>query len=357
MKILDWYILKKFLTAYVFIVMVLLAVVTIINITERNEDLIKNQVGLVPAALYYLDYIPYIASMIWPITVFISVVFITSQMAQHTEIVAMLSSGISFRRIMRPYLYGAAIISLVSFYFGGWVIPDSNKDRVAFERAYFQRPYTFTDRDIHMKVGPESYMYLQSFNNHAKVGYRFTLETIDSNRVESRLTAQRLEWQPDSGIWKMKNWSLRKFDGKEEVYTAGTERDTLLRISPEDFDSDKDEFETLTMNELNDLIDELELRGADNIQVYEVEKYVRFASPFAAFILTFIGLTVAARKSRGGSGFQIALGFLLAFIYIIFYLLSRTSAQAGSIDPMIAVWIPNVIFTIVGLGLYKTLPR
>lgn len=357
MRIVDWYILKKFLRAYIFVIFVIELVVVIINITEMNENFIQHKLGFQEIAGYYLNYIPYIASMISPITVFIAVIFITSQLAQHTEIIAILSSGISFRRMMRPYFIGAFIIAAVSFYFAGWVIPDSNKERVAFELQYFKGPYTNTDRDIHMKVGPNSYLYMQNYNNHANVGYRFTLETIEGIEVKERVEAQRIEWKKETNSWNMKNWSRRTFNGTDEIYTAGSDMDTVLRIHPKDFESDYGRFETLTMDELNDYIDELELRGADDIIVYEIEKYIRFTSPFAAFVLTFIGLTVSARKARGGAGFQIALGFLLAFIYIIFFIFSRTTAEAGGMNPILAVWLPNIIFTLIGLFLYKTVPR
>lgn len=357
MKIIDWYILKKFLRAYIFVIFIIELVVVIINFTEMNENFLRNKLGAAEIAGYYLNYVPYIASMISPITVFIAVIFITSQLAQHTEIIAILSNGISFRRMMRPYFMGAFIIAIASFYFAGWVIPNSNKERVAFELQYFKGPYTNTDRDIHMKVGPISYLYMQNYNNHSNVGYRFTIETIEDSEVKDRIVAQRLEWQQETESWNLKNWNRRKFSGSDEIYSSGANLDTVLRIHPKDFESDYSRFETLTIKELNEYIDELKLRGADDIIVYETEKIIRFTSPFAAFVLAFIGLTVSARKARGGAGFQIALGFLLAFIYIIFFIFSRTTAEAGSMNPILAIWMPNIIFTLIGLVLYKTVPR
>ena len=357
MKTLDWYILKKFLLAYLFVVAVIQAVVVIINITDQNENFIKHELSVLEIAGYYVDYVPYIASMISPITIFISVVFITSQLAQHTEIIAMLSSGISFMRLLRPYFLGALIIALISFYFGGWVIPNSNKDRVAFELKYFKGAYTNTDRDIHMKVGPKTYLYMQSYNNHSNIGYRFTLETIDSLRVLDRLTSRHIKWQEKTQNWRLSDWNLRKFDGVQEIYTVGKEMDTTLRIRPKDFESDYNRFETLSIPELNSYISELEMRGADDIIVYLIERYIRFSAPFAAFVLTFIGVMVAARKVRGGAGLQIAIGFSLAFIYIIFYLFSRTSAESGGLNPLLAVWIPNIVFFFIGILLYRTVPR
>lgn len=357
MKTLDWYILKKFLLAYLFVVAIIEAVVVIINITDQNENFIKHELSVAEIAGYYVDYVPYIAAMISPITIFISVVFITSQLAQHTEIIAMLSSGISFRRLMRPYFLGALIIATVSFYFGGWVIPNSNKDRVAFELKYFKGAYTNTDRDMHIKVGPKSYLYMQSYNNHSNIGYRFTMETIDSLKVLERLTARHIKWQEKTQNWRLSDWTRRKFDGTREIYSVGKEMDTTLRISPKDFASDYNRFETLSLNELSSYISELEMRGADDIIVYKIERYLRITSPFAAFVLTFIGVMVAARKVRGGAGLQIAIGFSLAFIYIIFYLFSRTTAENGGLNPLLAVWIPNIVFFFIGILLYRTVPR
>ena len=357
MKILDWYILKKFLKSYLFVVFVIELVVVIIHVTEQNENFIKHELSFAQIAGYYLDYVPYIAGMITPITIFITVVFMTSQLAQHSEIIAMLSSGVSFQRLMRPYMIGALIIAILAFYLGGWVIPNGNKDRVAFELQYIKGAYHFTERNIHIKIAPTTLLYLQSYNVGNDVGYKPTLETIVDGVLVEKLEATRMEWQEETEKWRLRTWKKRVINDMEEVFTSGKMLDTTLRIHPKDFASDYSRFETLTMNELYDYIDELKMRGADDIEVYEIEKYIRYTSPFAALILTFIGLGVSARKARGGAGFQIALGFLLAFIYIIFFIFSRTSAEAGSITPIIAIWIPNIIFTTIGLIIYQTVPR
>ncbi len=357
MKILDWYILKKFLKSYLFVVFVIQLVVVIIHITENNENYINHELSFSQIMGFYMDYIPYVANMITPITVFITVVFMTSQLAQHSEIIAILSSGVSFTRLMVPYMMGALIIAITSFYFGGWIIPDGNKDRVAFEMQYIKGAYHFTDRNIHIKIGPNTLLYLQSYNVSNNVGYKPTLETIEDEILIDKLQASRLEWQPETKKWRLRNWKKREIKGMEEIFTHGKSMDTTLRINPKDFANDYSRFETFTLDELYVYIDELKLRGADDLEVYEIEKYIRFTAPFAALILTFIGIGVSARKARGGSGFQIALGFLLAFIYIIFFIFSRTSAEAGSIQPIIAIWIPNIIFTVIGLLIYRTVPR
>ena len=254
-------------------------------------------------------------------------------------------------------MMGAIIVALISFYFGGWVIPNGNKDRVAFELQYIKTAYYNTDRNIHIKIAPSTLLYLQSYNVTNNVGYKPTLETIEDGVLIDKLEASRMEWRHDTEKWRLRNWKKREIKGMQEIFTYGDMLDTTLRINPKDFASDYSRFETLTMNELYDYINELKMRGADDIEVYEIEKYIRYTSPFAALILTFIGLGVSARKARGGAGFQIALGFLLAFIYIIFFIFSRTSAEAGSIAPIVAIWIPNIVFTVIGVIIYQTVPR
>jgi lipopolysaccharide export system permease protein len=356
-KIIDTYIFKKFLSAFFFVVGILISVVCIIHYTDRSEKFIENQITFVETLNYYLDYAPYIANQITPLTIFIAAVFVTSQLATHTEIIAMLSSGISFRRIMVPYMAGAILIGLLSFYISGWVIPNSNKDRIAFEMKYFEKSYYYAERDIHIKIGPQSYLYLGSYNNNNETGYKLTLETIKGTKLKQKLTARRMEWQEEEKKWKLKNWSLHEFDSIQENYTYGSEMDTTLMIHPKDFSSDYMLFEALTMEELYNKIGDLRSRGADDVVMYEIESYVRFASPFAVIILTFIALIVSARKTRGGQGFQIALGFLIAFIFIIFFIFSRSLAESGAVNPAVAVWIPNIIFGSLGLLLYRTVPR
>ncbi len=356
-RIVDKFIITKFLSAYFFVMAILLTVIGVIQITEKNQQILENNLSFGEVALYMLDFFPYIGNMITPITTFIAVVYVTAKMAGHSEIIALLSNGISFHRLMRSYLIGALIIAAVNFVFTGWIIPNSNKDRIAFEIQYFEKPYHFSDRDIHIKVAPNSYFYLQQYNNQSQVGYKFTLETIEDHELLAKLSSQRIEWNADSQHWELRRWELRKFDGMEEYYDNGDYLDTTLNISPKDFDNDWRLFETLTINELNQHIELLKSRGADDVIVYEVEKYVRYTSPLTVLLLTFIGLFVSARKARGGTGFQIALGFLISFIYILFFWFSKTLAETGGMPPLIAIWVPNIVFTGVGFLLYRTVPR
>ncbi len=357
MKILDLYILKKFLGTFFFVVLLLVSVVSVIDYTEKNDDFLEHQLNAVQILSYYVNFIPYVASLITPITVFIAVVFVTSKLAGNTEIIAILSSGVSFRRLMVPYMIGALFIAAISFWLNGWVIPNANKARIAFEIKYVKSPFFNDERNIHMKISPEGYAYMESYNNNADVGYRFTLEKIDGNRMMEKLSARKIEWDSTAARWKLKNWTRHTFDGMKESINTGTELDTTLNIHPKDFGSTYGMYETLTLPELNKHVEVLRERGANDIPLYQVEKYIRYMSPFTALILTFIGVIMSARKARGGSGFQIALGFGIAFLFIIFFIFARSIAEANTVNPIIAVWVPNIIFTGVGLVLYKFVPR
>jgi lipopolysaccharide export system permease protein len=278
-------------------------------------------------------------------------------MAGHTEIIAILSSGISFKRMMAPFMAGACIIAALSFWVTGYILPNANKKRVAFEIAYVKSPYRNTERNIHLKIGPQSYAYMESYNNENDIGYRFTLENISDNTLNAKLEARRIEWNQELEKWRLKEWQLREFEGMKERVTQGVELDTTLAMLPKDFGSTYHLQETFTLPELKSYIAELKARGADNIIVYEIEKYIRYMTPFAALILTFIGLIMSSRKSRGGSGLMIAVGFLLMFLYIVLFVFAKSIAEAKSMPPLLAVWVPNILFTCIGLVLYRTVPR
>ncbi|MDN4166553.1 LptF/LptG family permease [Cytophagales bacterium LB-30] len=357
MKILDRYILKKFLTTFIYVVLMLVAIIIVIDITEKNDKYLRHGLALGEILNYYAAFIPFITNLITPITVFIATVFVTSKLAAHTEIIAMLSGGVSFRRLMVPYLIGASIIAVCYFYLNSYVIPDANKTRIVFENTYLSKPFYFDERNIHIKVAPNSYVFMESYNNKRDVGYKFSIETIEGLDLKEKLTAKKIEWDTAVSKWKITDWNRRRFDGLKEIVSSGQSLDTALSITPADFGNTKGLHEALTLTELNEYMDELRSRGADNVNIYQIEEYIRYMAPFSVIILTLIGLIVSARKARGGTGFQIALGFVIAFVFIIFFILSRAIAESNSMNPILAVWIPNIVFSLVGVLLYKTVPR
>ncbi|RAU83574.1 LptF/LptG family permease [Pontibacter arcticus] len=358
MKLLDKYILKKFLTTFVFVVLILVAVILVIDFTEKNDDFIKHNIAVSEIIFdYYFNLIPYYVNILSPITVFIATVFVTAKLASHTEIVAILSSGVSFRRLLVPYLIGSSLIAIVIFGLIGWVIPNANKVSVAFQVKYVKGPFVFDGRNVHMKIAPNTFAYMESYNNSAHVGYSFAIETIEGTTLKSKFTSPSVTWDPKKEKWHVDSYVLRTFDGEKETITKGGALDTTLNLRPKDFESTYKLEQTLTLNELNDFIQEKKDRGADDIEVYLIEKYERFSYPFAIIILTIIGVIVSARKARGGVGIQIALGFFLAFVFIIFVITSRSLAQVGDIPPQVAAWIPSIVFTGIGFLLYRYVPR
>ncbi|UJP65513.1 LptF/LptG family permease [Mongoliitalea daihaiensis] len=357
MKLLDKLIIKDFLKTYFFVVMMLILVVLVLDFTEKNDKFIRNQVPASEILIYLGNYGLYLNNLLTPITVFIAVIFITSKMAGRTEIVAILSSGTSFIRMLVPYFIAASLIGAASFLLNGWVLPGATAGVTEFKSRWLDEDKFFTQSNIHIKVAPDAYAYISRYYTSGNSGYNFTLEQIRDGQLIAKLSGDRIVWDTAINSWSVKNWKLRVLREDGEDYTKGESLDTLLSITPNDFDLPTNHHETLKLPDLTRQIQILEDRGADNVNYYIIERYVRYMSPFAAIILTFIGVIVSSRKTRGGSGFQIALGFLLAFIYIILFLLSRTFAEAGTSQPLLAIWIPNIIFALTGLALYKTVPR
>ena len=359
MKILDWYIIRKFLTAFFFTVMVLVSVICVIDFTEKNDEFIQHKLSFSKIIFgYYIYLFPYFANLLSPITVFIAVVFVTAQLAARTEIVAILASGVSFRRLLRPYAIGATVVGLVIFWFVGWLLPIGNKTRVQFERDYTKNPYHFKGRDVHYKIGPRAYVYMESYDSKANIGFRFALETIDGTLLRRRLTADAITWDSTKRVWHLSQQLVRTFRGpQEETLLTIPPRDTTLNLFPKDFASTYRLAETLTLPELNQLIRTKQERGADDTLLYLSDKYERYSYPFAIIILTLIGVILSARKSRAGVGGQIALGFVLAFVFIIFVIFSRNLAQVGQLSPMLAAWVPSLVFSGIGLVLYRFVPK
>lgn len=372
MRIIDLHILRRMLSTFVFVVLILVVVITVIDLAEKMDKYAQAHLGILAIAGYYLDFIPWIAGLITPITTFIATVYVTARMAAHTEIIAILCSGVSFRRMLVPYLTGACLIAGGSFALNGWLIPNSNRSRLDFEVQYLRSQYYYDKQNIHIQVGPDTYLYMRSYDNHSNRGYMFTLEKLSGNRMIKKLTARSIEWDSTKNTWRLTDWKLKEVseifsdsnmiathapvDGSEFV-EKGTAMDTALLISPKEFQNDYRKFDGMTIDELNSYIKSLRARGSPGVEAYEVEKYTRYAHPFTILILTFMGVIVSSQKSRGGTGYQIAMGFLLSFIFILFFMMFRTFAEAGTMHPAISVWIPSAIFGVISLVMYKYIPR
>ena len=357
MNILNNYILKKFLKTFVFVVAIMILVVVVIDFTEKNDKFIKNNVSYIDILNYYYSFIPFIVSLVTPITSFIATVYVTAQLANRTELIAILSSGKSFKSIIKPFLYGSLIIASLSFVLNGFIIPHLNKERIAFELMYIKSPYYFSDKNVHFKIDDNTYLYLERYDNNMDIGYNVTIENFDNLKLRNKLFARQIIWNKESDSWKFKAWKKRTLKTEIEIIENGLEFDTTLLISPSDFDNKYGLGETMTMGELNDFIKLQKLRGSDEIKFYIIEKYIRYAQPFTVIILVILGVIIASRKSRQGTGYLIALGFSFAFIFIIMFVMTRAFAENGTLDPLIAVWLPNLIFSGLTYYLYRQVPK
>lgn len=357
MKILDRYILKKFLSTFLFVLLLIVVIITLIDVTEKNEYFIKHKLSYKEILDYYYAFLPFMTNMVMPITVFITTVFVTSRLAQRTEIIAILSGGISFIRFLAPYLLGAMLITLCSFVLTGWILADANKKRVAFETEYIDSPLRSSSQRLHIKLAPDSYLYVGRYRSYNGVGTDVTLETISNNQLLEKLSAKSMKWIEEEGKWRFKDWMNRKIDGLEEYIAQGSSLDIALSLHPDDFSINPKLHETLTLSELNVHIQKLKDRGTGNAHVFVTEKYVRYMSPFAAIILTFMGVVVSARKARGGIGLQIALGFILAFVYIAFFLFARGAAEVKGTNLLLTIWMPNIVFSLLSGLLYRLTPK
>ncbi|HRS38384.1 MAG: LptF/LptG family permease [Bacteroidia bacterium] len=358
MKILDRYIIRKFLGTFFFSLALIILIAVIFDISEKIDDFIERKAPFSKIVFdYYFNFIPYFANLFAPLFVFISVIYFTARMAANTEIVAILNSGISFRRMLRPYFMAAGFLAALSFYFNGWVIPHSNKVKLEFENVYIKNPVEFKDRNIHRQISPGVYMYMESYNNVDNIGYRFSLERIEDGKRVWFLNSDRIVWDSTASRWKIENYYIRRITGFRETLTNGWQLDTTLSIKPADFRRRLNIVDAMDTPALSAFIEEEKISGSESINSYLVEKYRRIALPFSTFILMLIGVSLSSRKVRGGIGSQLGLGITLSFAYILFMQVANTFAISGSIPAMIAVWIPNIVFAFVAVYLLRVAPK
>lgn len=359
MKRLDRYILKKFLGTFFFAIALIISISVVFDMVEKIDDFLETGTPLRAIVFdYYLNFIPYFANLFTPLFVFIAVIFFTSKMAYQTEIIAILSGGVSFRRMMFPYFVGAAIIAIFSFLLGGYVIPPANKTRIAFENTYVKSKKETGLSDMHMQVEPGVFVYMGKYYSFGERGDRFNIEKFNGKELISRLSARTARYDTLSNRWNLQDYTIWSFvDGFEQIIESGAAIDTSINVLPSDFKSERKYFEMMTNGELRNYIVEQRNRGVGNIEEFQIEWYKRLASPFAAFILTLIGVSLASRKVRGGMGLHIGIGIGLSFGFILFMTVSTTFAINGNMNPILAVWLPNIVFAAIGAYLYVKAPK
>ncbi len=360
LKLIDRYIIKKFLGTFFFCIVLILTIAVVFDFAEKIDNFMEKQA---PVKLiifeYYLNFIPYFAMLFAPLFVFIAVIFFTSKMAVSTEIIAILNAGMSFRRMLWPYFVSAFIIASLTFLLTNFVIPKSNRIRMGFEEKYYRASNRrITLENIHRMEFKNVYVYMGTFNPLSMRGQNFTIEKFsDTGKLESKFSATSVVYDTTINKWTALNYYIRVIKDNQEIITHGKKIDTALIIKPLDFSRDPSFVGTMTSNELENYIKLLRLQGSDELKLFLIEKYRRFANPFAVFILTLIGVTLSSRKIRGGIGMNIGIGLMLSFSYILFLQFASQFSLKGSLGPMLAMWIPNIIYSVIGLVLYKLAPK
>lgn len=358
LKILDWYIIKKYLGTFVFTMVIFSAIIVVFDISEKLDDFIKYNAPLSKIIFeYYAGFIPFYLNFLSPLINFIAVIFFTAKMADQTEIVPILSGGVSFNRFLLPYFISSFVIFVVTLIFNIFIIPETNRLMVEFENIYINPKSDNTKMYTHLQLNKNTYVFIENFDNNQKVGYKFSLEKFNGDELVEKTLAERILWDSVKVKWKLENFSTRKVNGLKETMTSGTTKDTTLDMKPADFEIFDNLTKAMNMRELNTRIEKEKIRGAGIMNELLLEKYRRFIYPFSAFILTLMGVALSSRKVRGGIGLPLGLGILLSFVYILFIQFANMFSLKGGLPPLVASLIPNIIFGLLSLYLLIKAPK
>ena len=356
---LDRYIIVKFLGTYFFAIALIISIAVVFDINENIDKFINNNAPIKAIVFdYYMNFIPYFSNLFSPLFVFIAVIFFTSKMAENSEIIAMMSTGMSFKRLMRPYMISAAIIAALTYGLGAYVIPEGNVTRLDFEDKYRKKKKQDFVRNVQLEVDSGVIAYLGRYDGKNNTAYSFSLDKFIDKKLVSHLTAKRAVYDTDSvHKWELKDYMIREMDGMREKITTGKELDTIIKMQPQDFLIMKGQQQTMTSPQLKEYIANQKRRGFANIKEFEIEYHQRIAMSFAAFILTAIGLSLSSKKVKGGMGLNLGIGLALSFSYILFQTVSATFTVNGNTPPIVSVWIPNILYTIIAIYLYRKAPK
>ena len=361
LKILDWYIIKKFIGTYFYSIALIISISIVFDINENLAKFTQYHAPLKAIVVdYYMNFVPYFANLFSPLFVFIAVIFFTSKLAGNSEIISMLAAGVSFKRLMLPYMISAAIISVMTLLLGAYVIPKGTVIRQNFETMYKNKRKNTSAENVQLQVGKGVIAYIQHYDNNLKKGYGFCLDKFEDKKLVSHMTASEIQYDTISDSkyhWKARNWRIRQLRGMRETITSGSVKDTTIMMEPTDLVFSKGQQETFTSPQLLNYISKQIDRGSSNVVQYEVEFHKRIATSFAAFILTTIGLSLSSRKRKGGMGLYLGIGLALSFTYIMLQTVSSTFAINANTPPMLAAWIPNIIFTVVAYFCYRKAPN
>jgi lipopolysaccharide export system permease protein len=351
-KTIDFYITKKFLGTFFYAIALILSIAVVFDVSENLDEFLSKDITLKEIVVdYYMNFIPYFANLFSPLFTFIAVIYFTSKMAYNTEIIAILSSGVSYTRLMRPYMVSAFILAIFSFSLGNYIIPPATKTMNEFRMKNIDNVRMGVERDIHRQIEPGVYIYMRSYTPN-DVGNVFTLERFEGSKLTEKLTADNIRWDKETEKWVINNYWKRTILDGYELLESGYRMDTTLNMKPEEFRVKKNEMETYITPELKKEIKLMKTRGVNAIE-WEIEKHKRMATPFSTFILTLIGVGLASRKIKGGLGFHLGLGLALSFSYILFMQISTVFAISGSVPVFVSMWIPNILYSLIAFFVFR----
>ena len=360
-KRMDWYIINKFIGTYFFAIILIISISIVFDVNENLAKFTNYNAPLRAIVFdYYANFVPYFANLFSPLFVFIAVIFFTSKLAGNSEIISMLACGMSFKRLLRPYLISAAFIAALNFYLGSYVIPKGTVVRHDFESLYKNNQKNTSASNIQLMVDKGVVAYISQYDDIRKTGYGFALYKFENKKMVSQMNANVIQYDTISDSryhWKARNYKIRTLKGMREQITSGPEIDTLIQMEPMDLVFSKGQQETFTSPELKRYISKQQSRGSSNVVQYEVEYHKRIASSFASFILTIIGVSLSSRKRKGGMGMYLGIGLALSFTYILLQTVCATFAINADTPPMLAAWIPNILYSFIAYFCYRQAPN
>ncbi|MEX8546166.1 MAG: LptF/LptG family permease [Mucilaginibacter sp.] len=357
LKIIDWYIINKYLGTFFFTLGIFLVIIVVFDISEKLDDFLKHDLGFWDIVTqYYFGFIPFYLNFLSPLINFIAVIFFTAKMADQTEIVPILSGGASFNRFLRPYFFASSIIFIVSLVFNVFIIPHTNQLKTSFENKYVSNGNSEQKSEVHMQLDKNTFVYLQSFEQSQHTGYQFVLEKFNGDTLKEKIMSTRISYDSLKRVWSMLDYSIRYVNGLKEKMVNGTKKDTVLDMRPIDFEA-RNNIDAQPLKELNANIEKEKIRGTGNLVDLRYEKFQRFVYPLSAYVLTLIGVAMSSRKVRGGIGLPLGIGIFLCFAYIVTVQFSKVFALKGGLPPIIAVFIPDIIFGILGIYLLRNAPK
>lgn len=360
LRIIDKYILKRYLATFSVMLLMFIPIGIVIDVSEKINKLLANKVPFKEIALYYLDFTIYFANLLFPIFLFLSIIWFTSKLANNTEIIAILSSGISFSRFLRPYIIGATVVSLFALLMGFFLVPSASAGFKSFRYTYLNNNGLKDMRDnsdVYRQISDDEYIYVSNFNTVSKVAFNFTLEKFKDGKLLYKINATRLKWNEKDSTYTMFNYKKRKIGELNDIFESAEKKDTVFKFDLKDLTPVVYIAETLSYSDLTNFIAKERKRGSSNINVYLVVLYKKYSIPVSAFILTIIAVSVSSMKRRGGMGTNLAIGILLAFSFVFLDKIFGVLAEKSSLPPIVAVWVPNVVFGILAIYLLRNAKR